>query len=128
MRALRWHAAKDIRLDEVPEPREAPHEHAPRTAADSDVAGPEHFKRDACRVHQIPDLMSEKSESRVLASGFSIERRLIASSAVLRDGARNGIVKASVQRAKIIDADRCALFHGQVCDRLAHVAIVMDDL
>ena len=44
------------------------------------------------------------------------------------DCARDGIVKASVQRAEVLGAHRRVFFNGQVGDRLAHVPVIVDDL
>lgn len=41
------------------------------------------------------------------------------------DGARDGVVNASVQRAKVIGADGRVLFHCQVGDGLTRVAIIV---
>ena len=49
-------------------------------------------------------------------------------SSILRDRARDGVVEAPVQYAKVPDADRSARFHGEVGDGLADVAVVMHHL
>jgi hypothetical protein len=46
----------------------------------------------------------------------------------LRDGARDGVIKASVQRAKVIRADGGVRLDGEVGDRLTDVAIAVHDL
>ena len=58
----------------------------------------------------------------------AVEGGLIASAAELRDGARNGIVEASVQGAKVIGTDGGILFHGQLGNRLADIAVVVHHL
>ena len=88
------------------QPRQAGFEYGSRTTADSDVASLQDIERSACRVEKIPDLMREESDSFVLADRFSIKHRLIALSAELCDGAGNRIVKAPVQRAKVVDVNR----------------------
>jgi hypothetical protein len=72
--------------------------------------------------------MGQESEALVAAHALSIERGLILSTPVLGDSARDGVVKASVQRAKLIRADGRAHFYRQLGDRLTHVAVVMHDL
>ena len=72
--------------------------------------------------------MGQESEALVPAHALSIERELILPAPVLGDGARDGVVKASVQRAEIIRADRRAQFYRQLGDRLTHVAVLMHDL
>ncbi len=115
-------------IDEVAQPRQAGFEHGSSAAADSDVAALQDVERSSCRVEKIPDLMREESDSFVRAGRFGFLARLIALSAELCDRARNRIVKAPVQRAEIIDVDRYRPLQCEVGDRLAHVAIVMDDL
>ena len=72
--------------------------------------------------------MSEEPEALAPARGFSIEGGLILFTPVFGDRARDGIVKASVQRAKVIRADGRVHFHCQLGDGLTDVAIVVHDL
>ena len=72
--------------------------------------------------------MSQEPEPLVLANGLSVEGGLILFAPVFGDGARDGVVKASVQHTKIIRADGRVRFHCQLGDGLADVAIVVHDL
>ena len=72
--------------------------------------------------------MSEKSKLLRSARDLSIQRRLIPLAPILRDGARDGVVEASVQHAKIIGADGRVHLHRELGDGLADVAVVVHDL
>jgi hypothetical protein len=72
--------------------------------------------------------MGQESEALVPAHALSIERGLILSTPVLGDSARDGVVKTSVQRAKIIRPDGRAHFYRHLGDRLTHIALLMHDL
>jgi hypothetical protein len=72
--------------------------------------------------------MSQKSRALAPTGDLSIEGRLILFAAEFGDGARDGVVKVSVQRAKVIGADGRVLFHCQLGDGLTHVTIIVDDL
>ena len=82
--------------DEIPKRRKAPLEHISSAASHAHVPGPEHFERDRCGTDEISDLMREETEAFVVASGFGIEQRLVASSE-LRDGTRDRLVQTSVE-------------------------------
>ena len=103
-------------------------EHGPGAPRDSDIARLEHLKRDHRGVGQIAQFMSKEPEAFVPASGLSIDAGLRAFAPVLGDRARDGVVQAVVQRAKIIRADGRVQFHGQFGDGLTDVAIVVHDL
>ena len=77
-------------------------EHGPRAPCDANVSRLEHLERDDRGVDQVPQFMREEPEPLAPARGLSIERGLIAFAPVLGDGARDGVVKASVQHAKVI--------------------------
>ena len=62
------------------------------------------------------------------ARGLSVEGGLISFAPVLGDRARDGVVEASVQRAKVVRADGRVHFHRQLGDGLTDVAIVVHDL
>lgn len=72
--------------------------------------------------------MNKESEPLAPANGFSVDGGLISFAPVLGDRARDGVIKASVQHTKVIRADRCARFRGQLSDGLTDVAIVVHDL
>ena len=71
--------------------------------------------------------LREEPEALVFARLF-IDVGLLSLAPVLRHRGRNGVVKASVQRAKVAGTDRRIYFYGQLGDRLTHVAVVVDDL
>ena len=75
---------------------------------------------------QISEFMREEAEALVGAAPAPAAN--VGSSARLRHRARNRVVEALVEPAELIDADRSARLHGQVGDRLAHVAVVVHDL
>ena len=97
-------------INEQAQADEAAMEHAPSAPCDADVSGLENLERDDRSVDQVPQLMGQEPEALALAHILSIERALILSAPVLGDGAGDGVVKASVQRAKIIGADGRAAF------------------
>src|SRR5687767_3778181 len=72
--------------------------------------------------------MGEEPEALASACGLSVDTGLISLTSVLGDCARDGIVKASVQRTKVVRADRRVQFHRQLSDGLTDVAIVVHDL
>ena len=72
--------------------------------------------------------MSQEPQVLAPTRSLFIERRLILFAAEFGDGARDGVVKASVQRAKVIGADRGVRFHCQIGDGLTDIAIIVNDL
>src|SRR5688572_7501483 len=72
--------------------------------------------------------MSQKSEAFTPPRRLVVERRLVSPAPELSDGARDGVVKASVQRPKVVRADRRVHFHREIGYGLAHVTVVVDDL
>ena len=103
-------------------------EHGPGAPCDADVPRLEHLEREDRGVDQVPQFVSQEPEALAPARGLSVEGGLISFAPVLGDGARDGVVQASVQRAKIICADGRVHFHGQLGDGLTDVAIVVHDL
>jgi hypothetical protein len=69
-----------------------------------------------------------RPEALAAACGLSVAARLVALTAVLGHRARDGIIQASIQRAKVISADGSVQFHRQFGDGLTDVAIVVHDL
>ena len=93
------------------------------------LPGLEHLEREDRRVHQVPQFMSQKSKPLGSARDFSHRAWTDCSLApVLRDGARDGVVEAAVQHAKVIGADGRVHFHGELGDGLTDVAVVVHDL
>src|ERR1700730_11351342 len=103
-------------------------EHGPGAPCDSDITRLEHLKRAHRGVCQVAQFMGKESEPFVPASGLSIDAGLSSFAPVLSDRARDGVVKAVVQRTKIIRADGSVHLDGQFGDRLTNIAVVMNDL
>ena len=80
-------------------------EHGSGAPGDADIPRLEHLERDDRGVDQVPQFMGQEPEPLAPARGLSIEGGLILFAPVLGDGARDGVVEASVQRAKVIRAD-----------------------
>jgi len=103
-------------------------EHAPGAPCDSNVPGLENLERHDRSVDQVPQFMGQAPEALASAHALSIGCELILSTPELRDGARDGVVKASVQHAKVVRADGRAHFNRQLGDSLTNVAVAMHDL
>src|SRR5205823_13025297 len=102
--------------------------HSAGTAGGCDIPGLENIVgRERC-VYQVPHFMGEEPETLVPACGLSIDAGLISFAPVFGDSTGDGVVETSVQRAKVLRADRGVQFHCQFGDGLAHVTIVVDDL
>ena len=71
--------------------------------------------------------MLEESQAFVIASGVGIKKRLVASS-VLRNRTRDSVVQASVQCAKVLDADWRIQLQREVGDGLTHIPVIVHDL
>jgi hypothetical protein len=71
--------------------------------------------------------MSEEARALVPSRGL-IANRLISLTSVLGNRASDRVVKASVQRAKVVGTDGCVQFDGQLRDGLTDIAIVVHDL
>lgn len=97
----------------------SPHANIPRL---------QHLERHERRVQQVSQFMGEEPEPFGPACGFTIDTRLIALASVLGYRARDRIVQASIQRAKIAGADRCVQFHGEFGNGLTDIAIVVHHL
>ncbi len=100
---------------------EAEIEHGPGAPGGSNMSRPEYLERDERGVVQGPQFIE------AVAPACS-EAALISFAPELGDGARDGVVKASVQRAKVVRDDGLVSFHSQVGDGLTDVAIVVHDL
>jgi hypothetical protein len=81
-------------------------DHSRGAPSDSDVPSLEYLERDNRGVEQVPQFMSEEPSALVPSRGFTRESGLISLTSVLRNRAGDGIVKASVQRTKVVRADR----------------------
>ena len=103
-------------------------EHGAGAPGDADIPRLEHLERDDRGVDQVPQFMREEPEALAPACGLAVERGLIAFAPVLGDRARDRVVEAPVQRAKVVRADGRVQFHGQLGDGLTDVAIVVHDL
>ena len=103
-------------------------EHGARVPCHSNVPRLHHLERHDRDMDQVPQFVCEESKPLVLASGVSIDGGLIAFEPVLSDCVRDGVVKASVQHAKVIHAHRRVGFQCQFGDGLTDVAIVVHDL
>ena len=73
-------------------------EHRPGASCDSNIPGLENLERDDRGVDQVSQLMSQEPEALAPARGLSIEGGLVSFAPAFGDGARDGVVKASVQR------------------------------
>ena len=103
-------------------------EHRAGTPTDANVPGLENFERHDRGVRQVPQFMGEEAEALAPACGFSIDARLISLTPVLGDRAGDGIVEASIQRPKVVGADRGVQLHCQFGDGLTDIAIRVHDL
>lgn len=64
----------------------------------------------------------------ILASALLSERRLVAVTFVCGNSVRNGIIQAAVQRPTFIGIDRRVRLNRDLRDRLANIAMVVNDL
>ena len=103
-------------------------EHGARAPCDADVPRLENLERHDRGVDQVPQFMSEEPEALAPAGGFSVDVGLIAFAPVLGDRAGDGVVKASVERAKVVRADGQIHFHRQLGNGLTDIAVVVHDL
>ena len=103
-------------------------QHGAGASPDANIPGLQDLERHERRVQQVSQFMGEESEPFAPASGFAIDARLIAFTSVLGHRARDGIVQASIQRAKVAGADRCVQFHGEFGNGLTDIAIVVHHL
>ncbi|MEJ8816073.1 hypothetical protein WKW77_33805 [Variovorax ureilyticus] len=72
--------------------------------------------------------MHQHTQALVLVGGLLKCDAGVPPDAELGDCVGNGIVEATVQRAKFIDGERGIEFNGEVCDGLAEVALVVHHL
>lgn len=72
-------------------------------------------------VHQI-------AQALVALARLAQQDRLVALRAEFGDRVRDGVVKATIERSKLVDQERRVAFERQVRHGLAQVAIVMHDL
>ena len=79
-------------------------------SCDANISRLQHLERHDRGVEQVPQFMSQEPRALAPTRGLSIEGRLILFASEFGDGARDGVVKASVQRAKVIGADGRVLF------------------
>ena len=103
-------------------------QHGSRAASDANISRLEHFERHDRGVEQVPHFMSQEPRALIPARRLSIESGLILFAPEFGDGTRNRVVKAPVERAKVVRADGRVRFHRQLGDGLTDVAIVVHDL
>ena len=72
--------------------------------------------------------MREKPEAFAIAQRFHVGAALIAFLGILRYRARDRIVQTGIERSKVIRGDLYVALHGQVGNRLADVAVIVDHL
>ena len=97
---------------------EAPMEDGSGASCDANVSRLQNFERHERGVEHVAQFMSQEPRALAPTRGFSIEGRLILFASELGDGARDGVVEASVQCAKVIGADGRVLFHCEIGDGL----------
>src|SRR4029453_6002634 len=97
-------------------------------SCDANVSRLQNFERHERGVEHVSQFMSQEPRALAPTRGFSIEGRLILFASELGAGARDGVVEASVQRAKVIGADGRVLFHCEIGDGLTYVAVIVNDL
>jgi hypothetical protein len=107
---------------------EAPMEDASRASCDANIARLQNLERHDRGVEHVAQFMRQEPCALAPTRGFSIEGRLILFASELGNGARDGVVEASVQCAKVIGADGRVLFHCEIGDGLTHVAVIVNDL
>ena len=86
--------------------------HGARAPRRRDVTRLQNLECHDRRVHQVPQFMGEEPEAFAPACGLSIDAGLISLTPVLGHRAGDGVIKASVQRPKVVRADRCVQFHA----------------
>ena len=86
-------------------------EHRAGAPGHPNIARLENLERHDRGVHQIPQFMSEEPEALARACRLFIDAGLISFTSVLSHRAGDAILKASVQRSKIIRIDRRVQFH-----------------
>ena len=107
---------------------EAAMEDGPGASRDSHIPRLEHLECKDRGVGQVPQFMSEESEAFAPARALPVEGRLILFTSVLGHGARDRLVQAAVQCAKVIRADGRVQFNCEVGDGLTDVTIIVHDL
>jgi hypothetical protein len=103
-------------------------QHRAGAAPHANIPGLHHLEGHERCVQQVSQFMGEESEPFGPACGFAIDARLIALTSVLGHRARDRIVEASIQRAKVAGADWCVQFHREFGDGLTDIAIVVHHL
>jgi hypothetical protein len=96
--------------NEVAGTHEAPLEYPTRASTDSYIPPAENLKGEEGRVQQVPQFMNEVPETLVPACGLAIDAGLVSATPELGDSPGDGVVKASVERAKVIRTDRRVQF------------------
>ncbi len=103
-------------------------QHGAGAPGHADVPGFEHLEGHNRGVGQVPQFVSQEAETLAPARGFAIDGELMACASVFGDGARDGVVKAAVERAKVLRADRRVHLQRQLGDCLTDIAIIVHDL
>ena len=85
-------------------------EHSAGAPADANIPRLQNLERHDRRVDQVPHFMSEEPEAFAPACRLPIDAGLISFTPVLGHRAGDGIVQASVQRTKVVGADRRVQF------------------
>jgi len=111
-------------IDEVLQARQAAFEDPARASVDGHLTALDDLKGQRCRAQHVAQLVGEIAKA-LRALVLDRELTLVG---VLPDGPGNGIVEAEVERLEFPGGDRGVHLHGELGDRLAHVAVVVNDL
>src|SRR4029453_18059724 len=112
--ALREPDLGERATNERPCSRQAPMEDGSGASCDANISSLQNLERHDWGVKQVAQLVSQEPGALVPTRGLTIEGELILFAPEFGDGARDGVVKASVQRAKVIGADGGVLLHSRL--------------
>src|ERR1700735_1989583 len=85
-------------------------------------------KRKHCRAKKVAQLVREKSVLLIRLARLLIGDRVVSLLAEFGDCVGDGIVQAAIERSKLVYLKRGVTLECEVRNRLAQVAVVMDDL
>src|SRR5690242_43746 len=97
-------------------------------AGDADISRLEDLEREERGMSQVSQFVREIPEPFAGPCGLSIQGGLISSASVLGDGTGDRVIQASVERPKVLGADRRLQLNSEFGDGLTDVTVVVHNL
>src|SRR5204863_8214179 len=115
-------------VHQIAQPDQAVLEYVAGTAPDADATGANGIEREHGAGEQGTQLVSERAQVLVGATGALDQDVELALARVLGDGLGDRVVETAVERTELLGAERRVAFDRELGDRLTDIAVVVNYL